>query len=244
MSIFHPAAKPEATSPPPRKGVPLARERTLYTMKTSHIENSSHVKSTIHPYVRQDLARTKYIPLYAWTQSVLGLSEKDIDESAAHIRRLRWFDDPVIREGLVDFCSTPPDATHEKARYDPFAAIVNRAFELAKRELPGIPSSYPIDDICLIRNDPKYVQCIPEHGKLGAQRSPDLLFVRGAQATKLRGSKTARVRWVDILGWSEFKASEKDVIELLNRQRKEYGLSIIDKETLKSRQPTPQVGFF
>ncbi|THG94519.1 hypothetical protein EW026_g6975 [Hermanssonia centrifuga] len=57
---------------------------------------------------------------------------------------------------------------------------------------------------------------------------------------KLRGSKTARVRWVDILGWSEFKASEKDLVELLNRQRKEYGLSILDKETLKSRQSTPQ----
>ncbi|THG93932.1 hypothetical protein EW026_g7428 [Hermanssonia centrifuga] len=209
-------------------------------MNTSHIQISSRVKATVHPYVKQDLANAKYIPLYAWTETVLGLSQKDLEERAAHIRQLKWFEDTEIRQAMVAFCTTPHGESHEKGRYGPFAAIVNRAFELAKGNLPGVPNSYPIDDICVVRNDPHDILCIPEHGKLGAERSPDLLFLRAEPARKLLASKAKRVRWIDVLGWIEFKASKKNLLRILNDRRKEYGLGVIDEGTWESRESTPE----
>ncbi|THG97260.1 hypothetical protein EW026_g4697 [Hermanssonia centrifuga] len=209
-------------------------------MSTGGLPMSSHKTDVVHPYVREDLAETKYIPLYAWTQAVLGLSGKDIEDRAAHIRRLRWFEDPVIRDALIAFCSTPPDTRREVGRYQPFADIANRAFELAKGNLPDIPESYPIHDICVVRNDPQNIRRIAQH-ELGADRSPDLLFIRGADKWKLEGSKPKRVRWVDIMAWLEFKASFKDLMGAFNRESKEYGLHTIDEETLQSRDTTPDI---
>ncbi len=211
-------------------------------MNTGGLPLSSHKKEVVHPYVREDLAETKYIPLYAWTQAVLGLSGRDIEERAAYIRRLRWFEDPVIRDALIAFCSTPPDTRREVGRYQPFADIANRAFELAKGNLPNVPDSYPIHDICVVRNDPKSIQRIPQH-EMGADRSPDLLFIRGADKWKLEGSKPKRLRWVDIMAWLEFKASIKDLMGTFNRESKEYGLHTIDEETLESRDTTPDVSW-
>ncbi len=148
-----------------------------------------------------------------------------------------------MRDALITFWFIPPsqaDKRREVGRYQPFADIANRAFELAKGHLPDIPESYTIHDICVVRNDPKYIQRIPEHG-LGADYSPDLLFLRGVNKWKLEGDKPECIRWVDILAWLEFKASNKDLMGAFNRECKAYGLRTIDEETLESRDTTPDV---
>ncbi|THG92490.1 hypothetical protein EW026_g8426 [Hermanssonia centrifuga] len=155
---------PQAQSPPrevPRSGASNAATETRFN--TAGMPLSSHNVDTVHPYVKKDVAASKEIPLYAWTEGALKLTKQDIFQWTTLIDELNWFEDPV-------------------GRYAPFAAVANRVLELAKGTLPGVPHSYPVDDIRFVQNDPTYMRRIPEHGLLGALRKPDLLILREVHA--------------------------------------------------------------
>ncbi len=103
--------------------------------------------------------------------------------------------------------------------------------------LPGVGASYPIADIEVVVNDPISIERIPEHGELGAFRKPDLLFVRGSQKDLSRGNG-ARVRWVDILAFLEFKLDHKEqLLQTLNTCREDRGLPLIISKDGKSDKP-------
>ncbi len=164
---------------------------------------TSYNNDTVHPYVKQDVAASKEIPLYAWTEGALKLTEENIDEWASLIDQSNWFEDPIIKRNLKAFSLS---GLGEESIYAPFAAVANRVLKLARGSLPGVPHSYPIDDIQFARNDPNYMLRIPKHGELGALRKPDLLILRGASTDGVRGATVkGGVAWVDVLGFAKFQ---------------------------------------
>ncbi|THH00114.1 hypothetical protein EW026_g2348 [Hermanssonia centrifuga] len=64
---------------------------------------TSYNNDTVHPYVKQDVAASKEIPLYAWTEGALKLTEENIDEWASLIDQSNWFEDPIIKRNLKAF---------------------------------------------------------------------------------------------------------------------------------------------
>ncbi|THG94846.1 hypothetical protein EW026_g6698 [Hermanssonia centrifuga] len=140
--------------PPPRPGenTNFVREGTPLVMSLSCLLTVEHTNATVHPYVKQDIACAKSVPYHIWTDAILKLDKRKLKKWVAHIKRHEWRKDPVIQEALIQFC------------------------ELAKDQF-GAFDSYPIEDIKITRNDPKYIERIPEQGVLGALRKPDLLFV-------------------------------------------------------------------
>ncbi len=226
---------PQAQSPPrevPRSGASNAATETRFN--TAGMPLSSHNVDTVHPYVKKDVAASKEIPLYAWTEGALKLTKQDIFQWTTLIDELNWFEDPVVRENLTTY-SLP--GRGEQGRYAPFAAVANRVLELAKGTLPGVPHSYPVDDIRFVQNDPTYMRRIPEHGLLGALRKPDLLILRGVHAKCVGESKRRGVAWVDVLGFAEFKRGRTALDALLE--------DILNKRdpppVVESRESTPQV---
>ncbi|KAJ3552550.1 hypothetical protein NM688_g4094 [Phlebia brevispora] len=182
---------------------------------------SDHDRESIHPYVREDLKCAKVVGFYTWTESVLGLPSTKIVARAREIAKLRWFEDRIIQDALVDYCR----GTTEKARYDPFVHLVNRVIELARGKLSGV-GVYPVKDFCIANNSDRVVQTIPEHGGLGAKRRPDFLGLPLAKAAKLYTPKGS-VHWSDILCWGELK-QVTILTEPLDKERQARGLSALD----------------
>ncbi|KAF7794419.1 hypothetical protein EIP86_005553 [Pleurotus ostreatoroseus] len=72
--------------------------------------------------------------------------------------------------------------------------MANRIIQMAPERLPEVPDIYPIDDICMKRNDPNCIQTIKSQGKLGALRKPDNLILRKRDALKIPPLPTAPER--------------------------------------------------
>ncbi|PSS06641.1 hypothetical protein PHLCEN_2v3597 [Hermanssonia centrifuga] len=189
-----------------------------------------HTNTTVHPYVRQDIACAKSVPYHVWTDAILKLDKKKLKKWVAQIKQREWRSDPVIQEALIQFCG----ASKETERYEPYVQIINRILELAKDQLAGL-DAYPIEDIKITRNDPKYIERIPEQGVLGALRKPDLLIVgKAAVERTVLSSTNARFHWSDILTFVELKA-ELGLLPGLNAWRVQQGLPEINTDTLKPR---------
>ncbi|PSR72849.1 hypothetical protein PHLCEN_2v11286 [Hermanssonia centrifuga] len=198
-------------------------------MSLSSLLTVEHTNATVHPYVKQDIACAKSVPYHVWTDAILKLDKRKLKKWVSYIKRREWRNDPVIQEALIQFCG----ASKETLRYKPYEQIINRILEIAKEQFSGL-DPYPIEDIKITRNDPKYIERIPEQGVLGALRKPDLLFVRGVDVDRVLSSKNARFRWSDILTFAELKA-ESGLIPAMNGWRVQQGLSEIDPNTLKPR---------
>ncbi|THG98171.1 hypothetical protein EW026_g3983 [Hermanssonia centrifuga] len=193
---------------------------------------SAHTNDTVHPYIREDVDTAKRISLKVWVRAVLGLSEDQFVEWVRHIADNDWYKDEVIEEALIAFAR----ASVETERYEPFANLGNRIFELAKGELPGV-DSFPINDIEMIRNDPVHLKRTPEDDVLGAKRKPDLLVVRGSKIRTLRSTKSMAFDWTDVLLFLEMKR-EKPLVEALLAWRKTRGLPELDPRTLLPLEST------
>lgn len=168
---------------------------------------SDHDTASIAVYLEQDLKNTQTVDFDIFNDAVFGLRPSAMKDWSLLIREQNWLEDPTIYQGLSNFCSTHD----ERSRYEPLAEVVNRIIELARGSLPGIPNIYPIDDICLRRNDPIFIQTIPEHGPLGAKRKPDLVMIRGVRAHLLeRDAETEEsapgIRWSHNIASWELKA--------------------------------------
>ncbi len=220
---------------PVRDAVRKGRGSTPYKMDTSCLVTSAHAKETVHPYIREDVETAKRIPLKVWVRAVLGLSEDQFVEWVGHIADNDWYKDEVIEEALIAFAR----ASVETERYEPFANLGNRIFELAKGELPGV-DSFPINDIEMIRNDPVHLKRTPEDDVLGAKRKPDLLVVRGSKIRTLRSTKSMAFDWTDVLLFLEMKR-EKPLVEALLAWRKTRGLPELDPRTLLPLESTQTV---
>ncbi|PSR74565.1 hypothetical protein PHLCEN_2v9742 [Hermanssonia centrifuga] len=188
--------------------------------------SSAYMNDTVHPYIREDVDTAKRISLKVWVRAVLGLSEDQFVEWVGHIADNDWYKDEIIEEALIAFAR----ASVETERYEPFAKLGNRIFELAKGELPGV-DSFPINDIEMIRNDPVHLNRTPEDDVLGAKRKPDLLVVRGSKIRTLRSTKSMAFDWTDVLLFLEMKR-EKPLAETFLAWRKTQGLPGLDPRTL------------
>ncbi|KAJ3531015.1 hypothetical protein NM688_g7634 [Phlebia brevispora] len=191
---------------------------------------SDHDRESIHPYVREDLKGAKAVGFFSWTEAVLGMSSTKLLARAREIAKLRWFEDKIIQDALIDYCR----GTTEKARYNPFVHLSNRIAELARGKLTGV-SKYPVNDFCIANNSDRVVQTIPEHGALGAKRRPDLLGLSQSTAVKLY-SPRGSVHWFDILFWGELKQINV-LVEPLSKERKGRYMSSLDDSGFPSDRP-------
>ncbi len=231
---------PPGESPPGPAGVlqdnhatRKAHGSTPTLMRPSGGVTRDHKTDSIHPFVEQDLESLREVSVETWIEAVLGVSPSRLDEWATLIKKLDWFQDHVIERALTDY-ARPGE---ESEIYKPFARITNQILQLARSTFPGACDSYPIDDIKVVVNDRTTIERIPEHGELGAFRKPDLLFVRGSQKTRGKG---ARVRWVDILAFLEFKLDHKDqLLQTFNTCRDDRRLPIV--EAKKEKPAIPKV---
>lgn len=148
---------------------------------TSSFILSDHDRASIHAFLGQDINNAQKVDFDIFIDAVFGLSSETMKEWSLKIRELNWLEDPDVKTSLESFCSV----TQETDRYQPLAILTNRIIELARGSLPGIPNTFPIDDIRLVRNDPICIQTIPEHGPLGALRKPDLVMIRAIHANLL-----------------------------------------------------------
>ncbi|KAJ3543285.1 hypothetical protein NM688_g5874 [Phlebia brevispora] len=185
---------------------------------------SDHDRKSIHPYVREDLRHAKHVGFFVWTEAVLGLSQTKLLSRAREIGKLRWFEDSIIQNALIDYCRV----TSEKRRYDPFIHLVNRIVELASGKLPGVDKVYPIKDFCIANNADRVVKPISEHGSMGAKRRPDFLGLSATNAVKLY-TKGGSVEWKDILFFGELKYVSC-ISEMLSKERQLRDMSHLDKE--------------
>ncbi|PSS38067.1 hypothetical protein PHLCEN_2v98 [Hermanssonia centrifuga] len=230
---------PPGESPPGPEGLPPDKEATKEgrgstPMRASCEVMRDHKTDSVHPFVQQDLEDTlREVSVDTWIEAVLGVPPDRLNEWATLIKKLGWFRDRTIERALTDYARP----AQESGIYKPFARIANQILELAKGALPGVGASYPIADIEVVVNDPISIERIPEHGELGAFRKPDLLFVRGSQKD-LSGGNGARVRWVDILAFMEFKLDHKEqLLQTLNTCRDDRGLPTIKSKDVKPSKP-------
>ncbi len=230
---------PPGESPPGSEELPPDKEATKEgrgstPMRASCEVMRDHKTDSVHPFVQQDLEDTlREVSVDTWIEAVLGVPPGRLNEWATLIKKLGWFRDRLIERALTDYARP----AQESGIYKPFARIANQILELAKGALPGVGASYPIADIEVVVNDPISIERIPEHGELGAFRKPDLLFVRGSQKD-LSGGNGARVRWVDILAFMEFKLDHKEqLLQTLNTCRDDRGLPTIKSKDVEPSKP-------
>lgn len=223
--------------PPRESSIPPTTESAMNSRTSGNKILSDHDTASIAVYLEQDLKNTQTVDFNIFADAVFGLSPDTMKDWSLSIRAQNWLNDPTIEQGLKAFC-----ATHvETNRYEPLAAVVNRIIELAREYLPDVPDTYPIDDICLRRNDPVFIQTIPEHGPLGAQRKPDLVMIRGARAHLLeRQTEPKRpapgIRWSDNIASWELKVKatmERQLEKVLKDRRKNLEDGVGTRTTLQ-----------
>ena len=181
---------------------PLQKEPTPLLCTLESMGDTGRTLQSVTGYVIQDLADAVATPVADWLDLYLGISPAIFQEWTSKIAEGKWFEDAAIQKALTDYCST----TDEKKRYKPFVDLMNTIIEKAHKVLPLAGKEgekYPIDDIHFVKHANKYVALIPEHGKLGAKRAPDVLLMRQSAAPVGR----ARAEWRDILSWFELKAT-------------------------------------
>lgn len=189
----------------------------------SSILTDEHTKEALHPFLLSDLKEGLIVSLYDWIEMYYGRTRIEIDAWATLISELKWFEDPIIQQALINFCTTKA----ETKRYKPFVAISNRILELAPGVLPGVPAKgcYPVDDICFATTASNDVLPIPEHGLLAARRRPDIGAMRRAQVPNFKAGE--RMGWTHFLSYTEVKA-QKDLRRPLDVMRASRGLSSTD----------------
>ncbi|KAF7798369.1 hypothetical protein EIP86_009590 [Pleurotus ostreatoroseus] len=205
----------------------------------------NHDRNSIHAYVCEDLRRARSVSLYTWTEAVFGLPSTKMHARARKIAELKWFEDEVIQEALVDFVRS----SYEVERYDPFVHLTNRIIELARGALPGVGKKYPIDDFCFANSANNVIRPTPEHGALAAKRKPDTLGLTVPDALQLY-EPGGTVGWPSLLTWGELKGRlGKPVIAVFNERRIAHGLTALDssgvpKDWSKERIEAVREGLF
>ncbi|PSR97091.1 hypothetical protein PHLCEN_2v4372 [Hermanssonia centrifuga] len=196
-------------------------------MSLESIMTVEHTNDTVHPYIRRDVQHAEQVSFDVWIAAVLKLDNSKLKSWIQYIKQHRWHEDSDIQNSLARFAT----AEKETARYEPLADLSNRILDMARGHLPGV-KSYPIQDIKMTRNDPSALNCIPEHGSLGAVRKPDLLLVRG-EKLETSDSRVVKFDWTDVLKFSEVKAFQilADAYDELRRDR---GLPDVDPHTLRA----------
>lgn len=193
------------------------RKSSPYVMRPP----DNHDRNSIHAYVCEDLRRAQSVSLFTWTEAVFGLPSTKMHARARKIAELKWFEDEVIQDALVDFVRS----TYEVERYNPFVHLTNRIMELARGALPGVSKNYPIDDFCFANSANNVIRPTSEHGALAAKRKPDTLGLMISDALQLYESGGS-VGWPSLLTWGELKGRlGPPVITVLNERRIAHGLT-------------------
>ncbi|KAJ3557959.1 hypothetical protein NM688_g1195 [Phlebia brevispora] len=167
-----------------RKKGPFERHHTRYANLPIGVMTEHH-QASVHAYIREDLKRSQRVPFDVFVKTVFGLTPKRAEEWTSIIAKEQWHEDEELATRLRQFA----EARKEDKRYWPLCAIINLIIQMAHGRLPGVPNAYPIDDICVERNDPFYIIPSAAHGKLAANRRPDLLTLRHRHAAKLRSAR-------------------------------------------------------
>lgn len=111
---------------------------------------ADHNRTSIHVYIREDLRYAQGVRLIVWVEGVFGLPPVRLHKWMSIIKSKKWFLDETILSNLAAYAQ----CNKEAPRYEPFAALVKRIMEMAHKDLPGVPATYPISDITIARNDP------------------------------------------------------------------------------------------
>ena len=198
---------------------------TLHTgirTTTADLDMNQHTRSSVRPYVVQDLKDAIKVDLYSWIEAVLGISSERIDTWTSQIAENKWFDDGIIQQHLKKYC----EASTEPHRYQPFCELAGRILELARGCLDGIDrtDSYPVDSVQFINTSKRQVVRIPEHGLLGAERLLDITMTYGEAAEEFL--KTNKIHWRDILHFVELKRSTSLVVALDKEKQRRARSSI------------------
>lgn len=129
------------------------KKTTPVAMKEASMESSSHIRSNINPFVKQEVANyTVSIPFVDWMHGVTGITPETLNSWTQTIRQEKWLDNTRIATALRSFCAAPSEA----ARYAPFTTMANEILELGRTRLAETPAAYPVSDLGFFRNDPHY----------------------------------------------------------------------------------------
>lgn len=142
---------------------------------------SDHDRSSVHVWIREDIKNSQHVKFDLFIHTLFGRSAENMKSWMDIIVKEKWHKDPKIAKALNSFCA----GGSEVSRYQPLSDIANRVVRMAHGRLPDVPDIYPIDDICLKRNDPNFIETIEAQGELGALRRPDCLFLRAKHAGSL-----------------------------------------------------------
>ncbi|KAJ3529498.1 hypothetical protein NM688_g7847 [Phlebia brevispora] len=159
----------------------VPKQHTPFGLNADTMVLTDHSRASVHVYIREDLKNAQRVKYNTFVEAIFGITPQKQTEWMAIIAKEKWHDDEVISAQLTRFCK----ATTEVSRYEPLSNIINRIMEMAHGRLPGVPDTYPIDDICVKRNDPFFIRPIEAHRELGAKRKPDLITLRGRHAVNL-----------------------------------------------------------
>ncbi|KAJ3558382.1 hypothetical protein NM688_g960 [Phlebia brevispora] len=165
-----------------RKEGPFKKCHTGLKQSTDGLMLSKHDRASVHVYIREDLKDSQHVNFDVFVEAVFGRTPEQIAEWTSIIAQDGWLNDEEVTTNLKAFCA----ATVESDRYEPLCNIINRVMQMAHGRLPGVPDTYPIDDICVEKNDPLYIIPTKAQGKLAASRKPDLVTLRERHAVHLR----------------------------------------------------------
>lgn len=181
---------------------------------------ADHTLDSVRGYVIQDLEDAVPTTIEKWVDLFLGMDLATSERWTAKIVNQRWFFDDTIQTALVGYCT----AKAEKDCYRPFIELVTSILEKARTTLglAGSWNSYPVSDVHLVNNATRPTKTIPEHGKRGAERGPDIVLVRKGSI-----SEGENIRWTDVLTWFEVKV-ENLLVNNLSKALVKRGLALLD----------------
>ncbi|KAF7795530.1 hypothetical protein EIP86_006692 [Pleurotus ostreatoroseus] len=203
-------------------------------MELAGLRQTTHTRTSVHPYLEQDLKDSEVVGIYPWVEAVFGVPRNRLDEWTSKIGTLNWFDDEIIQECLHDFC----DAVQEKKRYAPFCKLANRIIALARGKLPHVRanSSYPVDTITFIDTPKRAVSKIPEHGALGADRFLDVTVTHGSAYTAFMNGQ--HIEWSDIFHSVELK-QVRELSDVLAEEIRSRAAATTQSNEVKTTQSRP-----
>ncbi|GJE88178.1 fungal protein kinase-like protein [Phanerochaete sordida] len=167
--------------------------------------NSSQTLENINPFIKSDLDNheTK-ISFKRLVAKLCDIDESQFDNLVQAIRKASWLNDPCVRDAAVRFCQ----GVSEEDRYEPFAELSNHILRLAKEDasLAELEIMYPISDGVWCRSDPIVIQRHKQHGRNGAERKPDVVYLRRRHLDEeaVDGGKRVR-KWFELILYCEHK---------------------------------------
>ncbi|KAF7794434.1 hypothetical protein EIP86_005568 [Pleurotus ostreatoroseus] len=185
----------------------LRVQSASHTLPTSASLLTQHSRASVHVYIQEDLKEAQRVGFDIFIETIFGLAADKLAQWTSIIAQEKWHTDDEVARNLKVFCETK----QETRRHVPLSNIINRIMQMAPGRLPGVPDKYPIDDICVRRNNPLHIQTIDTYGALGAKRRPALLTLRGKTAVNLEAVGASQekprqqgVRWVDdLMNWEQ-----------------------------------------